>query len=148
MKRTLRRGVMALLLLAAAQAPALAQPLDGIRYADDSLPLRGWVSAEYLAWWMRGQQTGPLVVSNSSSDPFLSNPDTVVLLGDDRIHHRAASGLRFTIGTWCNAEAVTGVEFSAFYLQPRHTQFVAASDANGSPGIALAYPLAPDFGDG
>src|SRR4029079_5631696 len=115
-------------LAAASQGTAFAQALPPSRYVDDPIPLQGWVSAEYLAWWMRGQSTGPLVTSNPSATPFVGDPGTVVLLGDDRIHNRASSGVRFTVGTWINGDSTTGVEFGAFYLNPRSTQFTAASD--------------------
>jgi hypothetical protein len=143
MKRIFRRGVIALLFLTATQTAAIGQPGEPIRFVEDPIPLRGWVSAEYLAWWMRGQSVGPLVTTNSSADPFVSNANTVVLFGGERINLSAASGARFTIGTWINGDSTTGVELSAFYLQPRHTQFLAASDANGSPTLALAHPLSP-----
>jgi hypothetical protein len=106
-------------------------------------PLRGWGSAEYLGWWVRGQHApGPLVTTGDPASPsagILIDGSTRVLYGDRTINYSAASGGRFTLGMWLGSDSVTGIELTAFYLQPRDTRFQATSDPTGLPILAIPF---------
>ena len=159
MERNMRHGISALLMLLAAQTVALAQgsapmlgaPVEPVQFTVETVPLRGWASAEYLNWWIRGQPApGPLVTTGDPASPtagFLSDGSTQVLFGDSSIRYGAFTGGRFTIGTWLDAESITGIEFTGFFLRPRETRFHAASDATGTPILAMPTTL-PDGGEG
>ena len=117
MKRTLRRGVMALLLVAATQGSAFAQTLR--RFGMSTIQYRCRLGERGVpglvdAWPKHGtarhqQQFGGPICRRSRHGRSLWAMS---------IHNKVSSGARFTIGMWVNGDSTTGVEFSAFYLQP------------------------------
>lgn len=99
--------------------------LDTTEVADRWLPTamgrRGWVSAEFLLWWVKGSDTPPLVTtSDPNSNPvdpgYLGNPTTQVLYGGN-LPNNVFSGGRFAAGTWLtDGPRPLGIEFGGFFL--------------------------------
>jgi len=121
----------------------LGGPVEVVQFTPEPVPLRGWASADYLHWWVRSQPApGPLVSTGnpaSQNAGLVTDPSTTVLFGDNKIEYGAFSGGRITVGTWIDSESITGIELSAFYLNPRTTSFQAESDATGVPILAMPF---------
>jgi hypothetical protein len=95
-----------------------------------------YLKAEYLLWWTKGNGT-PALVTGSTSRGFgagsLSDPNTVVLYGGQRVDTGTFSGARFTAGYWFSDDHALGVEGSFFFLSPNTQSFFIGS--GGSPAI-------------
>jgi len=85
-----------------AQAPACVSDVD-----------RFYGQAEYLLWWAKGSPLPP----PATTVPViaLSNPGSVVVLGDDKVGRDASSGGRFQLGYWVLDEHLLGVEVGGFF---------------------------------
>lgn len=102
-----------------------------------------WVSADYLMWWMRGQQTPPLVTTGPATVPpnqfgAIGGPGTVTLFGGNEIDYGLTNGLRVSAGLQGEDHAAA-LEGSAFLLERKGASFRAASDAAGNPIIARPF---------
>lgn len=112
-----------------------------------------YISAEYLAWWIKNGNTPPLVTTGpfNPTDPLGSSgiigaPGTAVLF--QNLDNDVFSGGRFTIGWWPDPCCQSwGIEVSGFFLGQRSVGFFADSSqfpvlarpffqANGFPGQA------------
>ena len=106
-------------------------------------PLRIWMSADYLMWWVkRAPQSDPLVVSGSPADAFpgaLDQPNTSVLYGGKGLGFNTHSGLRLSVGTWFGADNRFGLEVSGWILDQVSNQFRSAGDATGTPFLARPF---------
>jgi hypothetical protein len=69
----------------------------------------------------------------------IGQPGTQVLLGNGAISFPGASGLRVTLGGWCDTEQRLGIEGGGFVLQQVANRFSAASNEAGTP--ALYFPI-------
>ena len=130
-----------------AQAPE-AEPFtiyEGRRYQSETKHdnTRMWGQANFIHWWVRGQNTPPLVTTgnpNNVSPGILGNNDTVVLLGgNESIGSKELSGIQASIGVWLDAERLQSLELGGYWLGRNRKQYGFASDANGSP--VLAQPI-------
>src|SRR5262249_12671773 len=95
---------------------------------------RWYVSAEYLAWWMRGQRVPPLVTTGSAADAVpgaLGQPGTQVLFGGDPLGTGAESGASFMAGFWFTRDHCLGFEGGYWFLGTKTNNFSASSQ--GSP---------------
>src|SRR5438552_3711142 len=79
---------------------------------------RGWVSAEYLNWWITKGPIGvPLVTTGNPLSPNagkIGDPSTVVLFGNSSVDFGALHGGRLSMGYWFGCDAQFGVEGSGF----------------------------------
>jgi hypothetical protein len=83
---------------------------------------------DYLQWWTQGYAVPPLVTAAPfGSRGVLGGPDTVVLLGGDRIDGDTRSGARGRLGYWFDCYQSRGVQFEIFGLQREGTDFTAVS---------------------
>jgi hypothetical protein len=85
---------------------------------DAAYPDRGFVSAEYLLWWVRRGNI-PVLASTATAggNGFLGDPDTRTLLGPGRFGSTSPySGLRVRAGTWLNDANTLGIDGSFFFL--------------------------------
>jgi hypothetical protein len=76
----------------------------------------GWFEADYLLWWTRGMDLPPLLTTSPAGTPFsdagvLTNPDTVVLIGNEAFQDDARSGWRLGGGFWLDACGERAVDF-------------------------------------
>lgn len=83
-----------------------------------------WGSAEYLYLWRKARFFPPLVTTNPTAAPVLSDPDTTILFGNESIGGRPKSGARGDFGIWftrCLGFGVGGFvlaqEKKGFHLQ-------------------------------
>ena len=82
---------------------------------------RLWASAEYLYWWIKGDDAPPLVTTGPATAPrpivgTLGQPTTAVLAGGDRTDYGLFPGFRLRGGFWFNEAQTCGVEGSFSYL--------------------------------
>ncbi len=99
---------------------------------------RGWVTVDYLLWWVRsGPINTPLVTTGSPLDAVpgaLGQSGTATLIGNGPVNYGTFSGLR--LGAGFSLISGLGLEASYFALERRAAGFSAISDANGNPFIA------------
>jgi hypothetical protein len=120
-------------------APEVGLPPNG-GDGDGSGPEVGWVSVEYLYWWLKKQKLPPLVTTSpTSSQGVLGQPGTQVLFGDGVTpENRGFSGIRVSGGVWLDCEKCWNLEASAFLLPRRlNTTTIGSDFAN----ILLARPF-------
>lgn len=92
---------------------------------------RLWGRAEYIAWWVRGSNTPPLVTTSPVDTPAGVAgvlPDATILFGDQRLNNLGRSGGRFTLGYWFNDCQTFGVENTFFFLGTANQAFQDSSD--------------------
>ena len=80
-----------------------------------------WVRAEYLAWWMQGADTPPLVTQSPPGTDLpdagvIGTPGTTVVIGGEPMNADIRSGFRVRMGRWCDCERTCGAEMSFFML--------------------------------
>jgi hypothetical protein len=94
---------------------------------------RWYVSAEYLAWWVKGDATPPLVTTGSVNDPIpgaLGQPHTQILFGGSDLGSGIRSGARVGAGYWFTDDHALGVDGSFFFLGRQTNDFSATSFGN------------------
>lgn len=100
-------------------------------------------SAEYLVWWLRGDNLPPLVTFGGFNDaPFagaLGQPGTVLVFGGDGVSTGAHSGGRFTLG-YALADGAVAVEAGYFLLEQRSRLFNAFTNGT-DPLLVIARPF-------
>jgi hypothetical protein len=92
-----------------------------------------WVHGEYLMWWTKGMATPPLVTAGPTGT--LDDPATVILYGDDDLLEQMRSGFRVRLGTWLDCNRRWAIEGEYWRLGGISDNFVASSNAQGSPAI-------------
>jgi Putative beta barrel porin-7 (BBP7) len=95
-----------------------------------------WASAEYLAWWVKGQTLPVLVTAGNPADALpgaLGQPGTTVLYGGGRVADDVRSGARFRAGWWFDDEHTIGIDASFFFLNQETRNFTASSF--GAPAL-------------
>ena len=97
-------------------------------------PLRYWVRAEFLSWWVKN---APMPVSPIAIDNAMNNPGTPVFNSD--VDYRAMSGSRFSFGGWFDRFNNIGMEMSYFTLGQRTRNLFTSSDDNGGPTLAFPF---------
>jgi hypothetical protein len=99
-----------------------------------------WARAEYLAFWVRGANTPPLVTTSPEGTPVgqagvLPNAD--ILFGNERINTAARSGGRFTLGYWCDPCETLGIEDSFFFVGNGNQAY--SNSSSGDPILARPF---------
>ena len=80
---------------------------------------RWYGSAEYLMWFIRGQNLPPLLTSGSVTDNppgALGQPGTNVLFGGNSFANNPYSGARLRGGYWFNDSHTWGLDVGGFFL--------------------------------
>jgi hypothetical protein len=117
-------------------------PLEDNAEYYESGPTRGfWGRAEYLYWFVQGEQTPALVTTSPLGTPQAAAgvlPGASVLFGGSPINNQGRSGGRLTLGYWFDPNETVGVENTSLFLQQAHTSFSAA----GAGNPILARPFA------
>jgi hypothetical protein len=92
----------------------------------DPLHAHFYADAEYLLWWLKGENT-PVLLTTSSPQDFgvLGAPTTRILFGGSPINNDSRSGGRFTLGYWFDCDGL-GIELSGFFLEPQNTDVTAS----------------------
>jgi hypothetical protein len=93
---------------------------------------RFYASAEYLLWWTRGDRVPALVTTGPDNGGFnpgnLAAPGTVILIGNGVLDPAPHSGVRATVGIWCDDDHCLGFEVSGFALPQRKRILGVTSD--------------------
>lgn len=77
------------------------------------------LGAEYLMWWMKGDNTPPLLSSSPSANPtgtFLGDAGSNVLYGGNQLGKDGMSGLRITGQWWFSEDHCWGLDVGAFFI--------------------------------
>ena len=135
---------------------------EGQRYAAEvrNDNTRTWAQVNFIHWWVRGDNTPPLVTTGDPLNPragVLGNPDTVILLGGS-IGPSEFSGIQTTLGFWLDPERLESLEIGGFWLGRNSRQYRFASDEGGNPqllqpvivgGVERGFPISqPTFSAG
>jgi hypothetical protein len=97
---------------------------------------RFYVSADYLAWWVKGNPAPPLVTTSNALTRTAGNvddPTTSVLFGGGDVSKQFRQGVRATAGFWLTDSQCLGVEGSVLFLPRSSNNFNASSP--GEPGL-------------
>ena len=127
-----RIGLVVAVLTASTLSAAPFDPSD----ADPS----GWFRLEYVnLWTSHASLSAPLVTTgDATSLGRLGFPQTRTLLGPGNLPAPVFPAMRLTAGGWLNDD-VFGGEISFFETVLRASHFTAASDATGSPFLAVPF---------
>jgi hypothetical protein len=108
-------------------------------------PGRFWVGGEYLYWTAKGMSVPPLATTSPPGTPrsqagVLGVPGTAVLFPESgKTNDDWRSGFRLRAGMWLDECQRFGLEGDFFFLGRSSEDFLAASDANGSPILARPF---------
>ena len=105
-------------------------------------PGRTWVSAEWLYWVAKGQNTPAFVTTSPAGTPratagVLGAPGTSTLFGGDKLNDNFRNGLRVRAGAWLDDCQRFGVEGDFFFLGNSGQGFNVGS--NGSQILARPF---------
>ena len=120
-----------------------------------------WVQANYIFWWVRRDNTPPLVTTGPAANPTagaLGNADTGILLGNGSIGPTQFSGAQLYTGMWLDPERLVAVEAGGFWLGTNSRQYAFASNPGSNQVLAVPVTIAgkevglpfslPGFGTG
>ncbi len=130
--------------------PASPGVLENTGVGGGEMPLPGncvpqmfWFRADYLVWWLRKEQTPPIIQSLPDSLALTSDlppgSATTLFPGNNQLRYNGLSGLRLDAGLWLTADHQFGIDVGGFAIQNRTLSAAYASDANGSPILARFY---------
>ncbi len=103
---------------------------------------RVWAQTNFIHWWVRGDNTPPLVTTGNPNNPAvgtLGNADTVVVLGNGGVAPTELTGVQLTFGMWLDPERLASLELGGFYLGRISRLSRFAFDQPGNP--AFAQPI-------
>lgn len=128
---------------AAADLPVKAKPKDPL----PPVVAKTWVSAEFLYWWLKGQELSvPVAVTSNSPIVGFGNDDFVTgtfspLLGPGNLGTKGAPGLRLSAGGWLNEGGTLRLEASGFWLGQANTGHSFGSNGAGNPFLGVPFVL-------
>jgi hypothetical protein len=109
---------------------------------------RVWADFDALCWWLKGNNiNAPLITSIRTPEDLaatataggLADPNAFVLFGNQTFANDAHPGGRITVGVALDTEGTLALEGSGFYLPLEVNRFTAASDATGTPALAVPF---------
>ena len=113
---------------------------------DESLPPNRvpkllWFRADYLTWFVRKQNTGPLIQTipdgQSQSSSTLAGSATTLFPDNNSVKYGSFSGVRLNAGFWFDGTQRVGFDTSGFVLA--NNSIGASFASNGSPILARFY---------
>ncbi len=99
-----------------------------------------WGSVDYLLMWRRSRFFPPIVTTNPTTSPVLSDPATTVLFGNKRYTDGPQSGVRGDFGVWLDCCCI-GVGTSAFVLDDEKINFKIDGTPLGTPILGRPFTL-------
>jgi len=142
----------------AASKSEIAEVNDSLNNAEPSNKKRTWADAEFLLWWMRGQNlpaiatTSPIGTSASQAG-VLGAPGTSTIIGGSWANDGVRTGGKFSGGYWFENAPDIAIEADFFFLQNLSQSYNAASIGStilarpftnaldGAPSaVRIAYP--------
>src|ERR1019366_8142668 len=110
--------------------PDLPEPLPAVSFQRPTNE-RFWVSADYLASFMRPMRLGsPLLTTGATSDLHpgaLGQPTTVVLVGNNSIDFGLLSGGSLAAGVYLDEQKRFSLEWRGFLYAPTVQTFATGS---------------------
>ncbi len=102
---------------------------------------RFWMSADFLLWWMKGQDVPPLVTTGPPTQAIfpgvLGLAGTNVVLGNDRQNLGAFPGGRFTLGGWMDPRSRVGLEANYLFVGRQSASRTVQSP--GTPPLSIPF---------
>ncbi|HYT91398.1 MAG TPA: BBP7 family outer membrane beta-barrel protein [Gemmataceae bacterium] len=99
-----------------------------------------WFKGGFLLWWLRSAPpTGPLVTTGGPNAGILNNPDTQILLGNDRFNFSGQTGITLEAGVWLDELHQWGLSASGFLLERTSQGTLFQSNAAGVPLLARPF---------
>ena len=102
-----------------------------------------WTQFEYLRGWVREETLRlPLVTSGDPKNKVpgaIGQAGTTVLVGNEHLGYRSASGARLGFGGWVDPENCLGIEASGYLMEGRANNIPNVSDAAGNPLQATPF---------
>jgi hypothetical protein len=103
---------------------------------------RWWVDADFLLWWIEGNQVPALLTTSPQQTPreeagVLGQPGTSILFGDAGIDEDYRQGFRLTLGTWLDECREWGVEGHYFFVGGAGGGY--ATESVGDPILARPF---------
>jgi hypothetical protein len=100
------------------------------------------LSAGYLLWWTKGDQTPPLVTTSPQGTAradagVLGEDDTSILFGGSSLNNDARSGFYATADYWLSCDRCSGIEATYFFLGEHDDSFNQSSE--GDPILARPF---------
>jgi hypothetical protein len=110
---------------------------------------RLWADLEALDWWRKSEHVSqPLLTTGSGLHAGeIGDPNTTVLMGDEKLAFDSALGGRLTLGAWLDDCRCTGVEWRAFVLEKVSSGRTVLSDG-ADPNSPILYTPVTVIGQG
>lgn len=91
---------------------------------------RGWVSMDYILWWIRTMPAQPLVTAGTAAAGGVNpNIGTTVLFGAENFNINPLSGMRWDTGIWFKRNPLWGASWGGFVTENGIDQFrIVAGD--------------------
>jgi hypothetical protein len=115
--------------------------LDG---GPEARPVRGWITAEFLTWWMDHGHSPALASTSPAGTPLatagvLGQSGTTVAFPNPDLNYGTFAGGRFNACLLPSEGKLFGIEASFFFLGKETINFNGASDATGNPILARPF---------
>lgn len=142
----------------AASKNEVAEVNDSVNNIESGNKKRPWADAEFLLWWMRGQNlpaiatTSPIGTSANQAG-VLGAPGSSTIIGGSWANDGLRTGGKFSAGYWLENAPDVAIEADFFFLQNLSQSYNAVSDGStilarpftnaldGAPSaVRIAYP--------
>jgi hypothetical protein len=87
-------------------------------------------SAEYLLFKLKDAAAPPTQITLPITQTGLNQQTTSISIGGVGVDYGGRSGMRFTLGHWCDPDHCLGAEISYFQFERRDSSFFVAQQAN------------------
>ena len=142
----------------AASKTEVAEVNDALSNAQPNTRSKSWADAEFLLWWMRGQNLPAIATTNpagtsASQAGVLGAPGTSTIIGGAWANDGMRTGGKFSAGYWLDNAKDIAVEADFFFLQNLTESYNQVSDGStilarpfnnaldGTPSaVRIAYP--------
>jgi len=96
------------------------------------------LSAEYLMWWLKADNTPALLNQGATfQDTFLNSPTAITLYGGSGLGEKMLSGFRLNATYWFTDAHCWGIDVGGFLLAEMRERYSIAS--TGSPALGRPY---------
>src|SRR5262249_47658578 len=100
-------------------------------------PCGWWGSAEYVHFWRKSRFFPPLVTTNPLAVPVLSDPNTRILFGNEKLGGGSKSGAKGDFGVWISR--CLGAGASLLVLADEKIDFEINGGPTGTPILGQPF---------